>query len=144
MKYMKCLHDLFMLTVHADSDEEEEYNSKWTGEQIDDAVGSVRGNASSWSGKSTKAVYTTTVSASSWAVNSNGGFIVQTQNVSGILATDNPTIGIVHTGTYATDVAITDAWACVSRIVTKAGGLTLYAYNKRPSVNLPLQIQCMR
>lgn len=144
MTYIKRLKDLFMLTVHATGEDEEEYNSQWTGAQIDSAVGTVRGNSTAWSAKATKATYNTTISSSSWQENNDGGYIIQTQAVNGILATDTPIISVVQTGTYETDAVLLEAWSLVSRVVTKANGLTLYAYGDAPTVNIPLQILCLR
>lgn len=95
------------------------------------------------SGKATKATYTATLSSSSWATWSSTGKS-QSITVSGILATDTPVIGIVQTGTLSTDKAMLEAWALVGRITTAANQITAYCYGDAPSVNLPLQIMCMR
>lgn len=93
--------------------------------------------------KATKVIYTATIATSNWATNSAGGYKA-TITVSGILESDTPVIGIVQTGTMSTDKSMLEAWANVSRIVTSADTLTVYAYTTKPTVNLPIQIQCVR
>lgn len=65
------------------------------------------------------------------------------QTVTGMLATDNPIIDLVLSGTYATDIAMLEAWGCVYRIVTSDNTVTLYATAK-PLVSLPIQLKVVR
>lgn len=88
--------------------------------------------------KSTKNMYTVTVTVSSWTGTS------LTVSVPGILSTDTPVIGVVLTGADSTDKTLLEAWALVSRITTDDDAIVLYAYGNKPTVNLPLQIMCMR
>lgn len=68
---------------------------------------------------------------------------VQTINVTGILASDNPIIDIVFSGQYNTDTARAIEFNKVYRIVTGDGTLTASAI-EAPLVNLPLQIKVVR
>ena len=65
------------------------------------------------------------------------------QTVTGILATDNPIIDVVMSGTFATDEARQEAWGYIYRAVTAANKITFYAMEK-PEVSLPLQIKVVR
>ena len=68
----------------------------------------------------------------------------QTATVSGLLATDNPMIDAVLSATAATAKAQRDAWALVDRITTAANSITAYAYDKKPTTAIPIQIKVMR
>jgi hypothetical protein len=46
-------------------------------------------------------------------------------------------------GTYSTDEARKTAWAAIYRAVSSANTLTVYA-SELPTVDLPIQIQCVR
>lgn len=67
----------------------------------------------------------------------------KTQSVSGILATDNPIVDVVMSGTYSTDEARLEAWGNIYRITTANNSITLYAKEK-PTVELPIQIKVVR
>jgi len=67
----------------------------------------------------------------------------KTVTVSGILATDNPIIDIVMSGTYSTDEARIEAWGYIYRAVTANDSITFYATEK-PTVSLPIQIRVVR
>lgn len=91
--------------------------------------------------KAIKVLYTATLTTT-WTAQSTGW--AQTVSVSGILASDTPVIGIVQTGTVATDQTLLENWALVSRITTAANSITAYAYGDKPTVALPIQILCVR
>ena len=92
-------------------------------------------------GAASKTLYTSTITTS-WTTATTGYY--QTIPISGILATDTPVVGIVLTGTAATDQTLLDNWGLISRIVTTANAITVYAYGDAPAVALPLQILCVR
>lgn len=87
--------------------------------------------------------FTATIPATGWTSQSSGAYYTINVSLSGILATDKPDIGIVQTGTWATDEAIRDAWACVTRIVAAANQLQITA-NAIPAVAIPIQVRCIR
>ena len=64
--------------------------------------------------------------------------------VNGILASDAPIISTVLSGAKSTDEAIIENWNCISRIVPSANKITVYAYGDKPTVNIPIQILCVR
>lgn len=91
--------------------------------------------------KAVKVLYTATLTTT-WTAQSTGW--AQTVSVAGILASDTPVIGIVQTGTVATDQTLLENWALVSRITTAANSITAFAYGDKPTVALPIQILCVR
>ena len=91
--------------------------------------------------RATVANYTGTLAAASWSGSSAPYSYALT--VSGLLATDKPIIDVVMSGTYSTDQARNSAWAKVYRAVASADTLTVYA-SEKPTVDLPIQIQCVR
>lgn len=88
-------------------------------------------------------MFTATIPSTGWTSQSSGAYYTINLTVSGILATDTPDIGIVQTGTWATDEAMRDAWACITRIVTAANKLTITA-SSVPPVQIPIQVRCIR
>lgn len=67
----------------------------------------------------------------------------KTQSVSGILATDNPVVDVVMSGSFATDEKREEAWGNIYRITTANNSITLYALEK-PTVSLPIQLKVVR
>lgn len=68
----------------------------------------------------------------------------QTVSVAGILATDNPVIDLVLTSDVAASKLILKEWANVSRISTNNGSITVYCYENKPSVSIPIQLKAVR
>lgn len=87
--------------------------------------------------------FTASIPATGWTSQSSGAYYTRNVTLTGILATDTPDISIVQTGTWATDEAIRDAWACITRIVTAANKLTITA-DSIPSRAIPIQVRCIR
>lgn len=92
-------------------------------------------------GAATSARYTATLSAGSWS--GSAAPYSQTVTVSGLLSTDAPMVDILQTGTESTDSARREAWGLITRAVANANSLTVYA-SEKPSVNLPVQMLCVR
>ena len=69
-----------------------------------------------------------------------------TQNIviSGILSTDNPIMDVVLSSNATTSKNILSAWANVSRIVTNNGSITVYCYDTKPTVSIPIQLKVVR
>ena len=86
-------------------------------------------------------IYTASIPTSGWT-GSAAPFSRQI-TINGILAADTPIIDIVQTGNYSMDTQICDSWALISRIVTRANGLTITA-DAIPSVTIPIQVRCLR
>lgn len=86
-------------------------------------------------------IYRVTIPTSDWS-GSAAPYTLQL-TVNGILTTDTPIIDIVQTGTYSNDVQICDSWSAISRIVTRANGLTITA-DVIPSIAIPIQVRCLR
>ena len=87
--------------------------------------------------------FTASIPATGWTSQSSGAYYTINLPLSGILATDTPDIGIVQTGTWATDEAIRDAWACITRIVAAANQLQITA-DSIPGRAIPIQVRCIR
>lgn len=75
---------------------------------------------------------------------SGSGPYTQTATVSGLLDSDNPIVDVVLSSATATAKAQRDAWALVDRITTAANSITAYAYDKKPTTAIPIQIKVMR
>lgn len=92
----------------------------------------------------TKAVtttYTATLPYTSWTGSSAP--YSKAVTVSGILATDNPIVDIVQTGTYATDQTMNTNWGLIYRAVTSANTITFYA-TAIPTADIPIQAKVVR
>ena len=87
--------------------------------------------------------YTATIPATGWASQNGGAYYTRSVTLAGLLAADKPDIGIVQTGTWATDEAIRDAWACITRIVAAANALQITA-DAIPGRAIPIQVRCVR
>ena len=85
--------------------------------------------------------YTITVPITGWTGSTEP--YKRSVTLNGILATDKPIIGIIPTGTWATDEAMRDAWACIRRISTAANKLNLEA-DSIPETAITLQVRCIR
>lgn len=64
-------------------------------------------------------------------------------SVNGVLSSDKPVIDVVMSGTYSTDTAINEAWQYIYRAVASTNAIVFYA-DEQPSVDLPVQIMCVR
>jgi len=85
--------------------------------------------------------YTDTIPYTSWTGESAP--FTKVVSVAGILAADTPIIDIVPTGTYATDVIITENWGLIYRITTATDEITVYA-NEVPSADIPIILKVVR
>ena len=90
--------------------------------------------------KAAVTTYTATITAT-WT--GSAAPYSQSVTVSGVLAADTPIVDIVQTGTAATDQTMRDNWAKVTRIVTAANSITVYASDKT-TANVPIQLKCVR
>ena len=79
-----------------------------------------------------------------YAEDSNG-YQAQTVNVSGLLATDNPTIDCVLSGTDPdADTAVLEAFSLINRATTGAGTLTVQCIGDAPTVAIPITLMVVR
>lgn len=106
------------------------------------SISNVTGLDSALSAKATSAIYTATIPATGWT-GSEAPFKIDTITVGGILASDTPIVDIVQTGTEATDSVMREDWPKITRITTKAGGITVYA-SEIPSAAIPIQLKVVR
>ena len=97
--------------------------------------------ATALNGKATTATYTATIPTSGWSGSAAPYSVSVT--VSGILASDNPIVDLVQSGTESTDSARRDAWGEVTRITTAANSIKVYA-SAKPSVTIPIQLKVVR
>jgi len=87
------------------------------------------------------ATLTATLDTDDWA--GTEAPFAQSQEVSGILATDVPIVDVVLSGDWGVDEARLEAWGYIYRIVTSNDYITAYAREK-PDVALPLQLKVVR
>lgn len=84
--------------------------------------------------------YTGTLTSAGW---SGSDPLTQTVAVTGLLATDNPTIDITFVDNYNTDTATAIEWTKIYRITTQDDQITAYAV-EQPLVDIPIQIKVVR
>lgn len=96
-------------------------------------------------GLSTKAEirkYTATI-GTSWVQGSSGEYM-QEITLNGILETDTPTIDLSLSDDISTAKSQIEGWSCVSRITTSSGKIKVYCYDSSPTIEIPIQIICIR
>lgn len=86
--------------------------------------------------------FTATV-GTSWVQGANNEY-TQEVTVDGILETDTPTIDLSLSDDIATAKSQIGAWSCISRITTTSGKIKIYCYDNSPTVQMPIQILCIR
>ena len=87
--------------------------------------------------------YSAEILATSWSAESSGGFS-SALNLTGAVNQDTPIVGPRLSGNTSTDKLILENWSKVSRIATRDGGVILYCFKDKPTVNLPLQFQIVK
>ena len=92
--------------------------------------------------KATTATYTVNV-GTTWAANDAGGY-TQTVAVSGILAADNPVADVILGDDVDANAIYREAWACVTRISTSDGAITLHANGDAPAAAFTFQAKVVR
>jgi hypothetical protein len=85
--------------------------------------------------------FTATLSAAGWSENAP---YTQKVNVSGVLQSDRPHVGLVPSDDTDTALAQEESWGYVSRGVTADGSITFTCYEDKPQVDIPLQIEVNR
>lgn len=85
--------------------------------------------------------FTATLSVSGWSENAP---YTQKVNVSGVLQSDRPHVGLVPSDDTDTALAQEESWGYVSRGVTADGSITFTCYEEKPQVDIPLQIEVNR
>ena len=96
-----------------------------------------------FAGKAEVSIYNATLTTT-YAEDSNG-YQAQTVNVSGLLATDTPTIDCVLSGTDKdADTAVLQAFSLINRATTGAGTLTVQCIGDAPTVAIPITLQVVR
>lgn len=108
----------------------------------DHAIANVTELEAALAGKATVAKFTATIPTSGWVANGDA-FKLDTVSAAGMLATDEPVTGPVQSGDETTDSVIRENYGKLTRIVAKAGGITLYA-SEIPSAAIPIKMQCTR
>ena len=93
--------------------------------------------------RATTATYTAFFPASGWTGESP---YVQTVNVDGILATDNPIVDIDMSNAMSEeDSALATAeWNLVRRIVANDGSVTMYCYDEIPTMDINIILKVVR
>ena len=86
--------------------------------------------------------FTATV-GTSWTQGA-GSKYTQEVTVPGILETDTPTIDLILSDNVETAKAQIDGWSNVSRVKTDTGKIKVYRYDTAPTIEIPVQIICMR
>lgn len=80
----------------------------------------------------------------SWVEDTTNGGYTQTITVEDILEDDTPIVDVVLGSNVATNKTYLKAWACISRITTADGSITLYAYDEAPTVAFNIQLKVVR
>ena len=113
-----------------------QYNSAYSGAQIDEAVRKVLSN----SGSATQ--YTGTLLASSWAADSYG-YQAQTITIAGLKSSYDvdPEWDVVLSGTDPdADAALLEGFALIHNYKTGADSLTAQCIGAAPTVNIPVKV----
>lgn len=99
--------------------------------------------AAAVNGKASQMEFTATIPITGWTGNETDGY-TRSITVTGMLATDTPIIDVNLGGRTLSQIdAILDAWACVVRISTSAGRITVLA-DDIPAAAIPIQGRCIR
>ena len=99
--------------------------------------------AAAVNGKASQMEFTATIPMTGWTGNETDGY-TRSITVTGMLATDTPIIDVNLGGRTLSQIdAILDAWACVVRISTSAGRITVLA-DDIPAAAIPIQGRCIR
>lgn len=78
-----------------------------------------------------------------WSGNATNGY-TKTVSISGIQSTDVPVVGVVLSSDKSSAVLQGKAFACVNRITTASGSITLYAYTTQPTTAFNIQLLVVR
>ena len=81
--------------------------------------------------------------STNWETGESGEY-VQTIEVSGILASDNPVVDVVLDASKDTAPRQLEDWSCVSKIETSDGSITVTCLEEAPTVALPIQLKVVR
>lgn len=100
-----------------------EYQSKYTGKEIDEGIGMAFSAMQAVKSKVEK-IHTMATIGTTWE---GSGPYTQSVAVSGLLESDTPIIDLVASTDRATAEAELAAWAVIYRIDTADGSLTVYA-----------------
>ena len=104
------------------------------------AAGITSANISGWKAKATKTVLTATIAAADWT---GSDPYTNTVTVSGLLATDTPTMDLVASPTYATAQNEIADYGNIYKATCANNSLTVYA-TSAPTHNLSIQLVCVR
>ncbi|MFR1178851.1 MAG: BppU family phage baseplate upper protein [Bacilli bacterium] len=92
--------------------------------------------------ESSAVTYETEISTN-WAAAETSEY-VQSVEVVGILATDNPIVDVVLDALKDTALSQLEAWSCVSKIETSDGSITVTCLEEAPTVAIPIQLKVVR
>lgn len=104
-------------------------------------IDGVNGLQAALDAKATVSYYTATLLSTGWT--GSAAPYSQDVTVTGITADDRPKVEIVQTGTEATDEPMRDAWGVVTRAVSGADKITVYA-SEKPQVDIPIQLEVVK
>lgn len=93
-------------------------------------------------GGSTSVTYTAEITTV-WATGESGEYL-QTIEIPGILGTDNPIVDLIQSTSVETAKSELEAWSLISKITTQNDNITVYCYDSVPSVNLNINLLCVR
>ena len=81
--------------------------------------------------------------STNWETGESGEY-VQTIEVSGILASDNPVVDVVLDASKDTAPRQLEDWSCVSKIETSDGSVTVYCFEEKPTSAIEIKLLCVR
>lgn len=99
------------------------------------------GTTAAQTGAAVTKTFQSTIPTSGW---SSSAPYTMTISVSGITSSDNPIIDVVLPDNSANSTLVLISWSYVSRIVTINDGITVYCFDKKPTVQIPIQIKVVR
>jgi hypothetical protein len=104
--------------------------------------GNIQSQINTLNGKSRTLV--ANVPTTGWVTNTHGAGYMQTITVNGITVDDNPVVGLVTTASTTNDLkAERMAYACIDKISTDNGSITIECFEKAPTHVFSISLHCI-
>lgn len=85
--------------------------------------------------------YNVSIPTTGW--NSSAPYSCEIEIV-GITENDNPIIDIVLSDNVSDSSKIINEWSNISRIITQLNSIKIYCYDKKPTMDIPIQLKVVR
>ena len=131
--------DVFLYHSSADIVALDESKVEGLGDNLESAVIALNNKAE---GKANTTTLNVLITASAF----EGGTspFIQTIEVEGILETDNPVAGVTYSDDTELALKQREAWGSVSRIKCNNNSITVYCYEDKPTIDIPIQLKIVR